>query len=473
MSGSKLKKEHILNNYRKKKLGDKYLITTDHGSFILLDKEEYIRFSQDRLDKKLFDKLEERGMIITRENESEIINDYKEKNSFLSQGTSLHIVIVTLRCNQVCTYCQASRVDENKKGFDMDQETARKTVDFIFQSPSPAITIEFQGGEPLLNYPIVKYIIEYSKRLNKIYKKDLRFNLVSNLTLIDDDMLDFLMKNKVGICTSLDGPKDIHDKNRRYFGGKGSYDDVIKGLKMIRKRKSKDMSYKSIPNGLLTLTRHSLDKPKEIVDEYLKQGFDTVWFRSMSELGCAKGVWDKIGYTAEDFVEFYKKGIDYIVRKKVQIRENLTVIILKKILQKKDPNFLDLRSPCGAAIGQLAYHYDGSIYSCDEGRMVGEIFKLGTVEQSYHDVLTCEETCSLVASSVNDIYLCDNCVFKPYCGLCPVCNYVSQGNLIPKLAQDMRCKIFKEIFLFIFEKYLFDKRYKKVFDYWAKKDLIT
>ena len=472
MADSKILKTYVLNNVRAKKIKDRYLVTTNSGSFIALSKKEYFDFVHSNFDEKLFKKLEEKGVIITEENEDKIINEFRKKNSFLYQGTSLHIIIVTLRCNLMCTYCQASRKSVDAKNYDMDKETARKTVDFIFQSPSNAISVEFQGGEPLLNYPVVKEIIEYANKLNKKYKKYLSFTIVSNLTVINDEMLDFLIENRVGICTSLDGPKEVHDKNRKYSGGKGSYDNVVSGINKIKNRKSPNIYYAVLPNALMTATKYSLNKHKEIVDEYVKYGFHTIFFRCVSKLGCASNVWDEIGVTGEEFVEFYKKGIDYIVKNKIPIRERLTTIILKKILTGKDPGFLDLRSPCGAAIGQLAYNYDGSVYSCDEGRMVGDLFKLGTVNQSYKEILTSNETCSLIGSSVNDIYLCDNCVFKPYCGVCPVCNYATRGNLIPKLANDMRCKIYKGIFYFIFEKFLFDNDYKKVFLKWAKTDLI-
>lgn len=468
MSNTKILKKYALNNTRAKRIKNKYLVTTNSGSFIALSEKEYFNLIHSDFDENLFKKLEEKGIIITEDNEQKIIGDFRKKNDFLFQGASLHIVIVTLRCNQICTYCQASRKPMDAMKYDMDKETAKKTVDFIFQSPSDAITIEFQGGEPLLNFPVVKFIVEYANKLNKKHKKDLVFSIVTNLTIMTDNILDFLVKNKVGLCTSLDGPKSLHDKNRKYINGKGSYNDVIKGIKKIRQKKSLDKDYQSIPNSLTTITKYSLNKHREIVDEYVNQRFHKIWFRCMTRLGCASSVWDELGYRGEEFVEFYKKGIDYIVKNKIPIRERMATIILKKILNKKDPGFLDLRSPCGAAIGQLAYNHDGSIYSCDEGRMVGEIFKLGTVEQSYKEVLSSDETCSLIGSSVNDIYLCDNCVFKPYCGVCPVCNYAEQGNLIPKLPKDMRCKIYKGVFSFIFEKLLFDEGYREVFLKWSK-----
>ena len=134
---------------------------------------------------------------------------------------------------------------------------------------------------------------------------------------------------------------------------------------------------------------------------------------------------------------------------------------------KGGSDYLDLRSPCGAAIGQLVYNYDGAIYTCDEGRMVGnDIFKIGTLNDKYKDVLTSNQTCGIVSASVNDCFICDNCVYKPYCGLCPVCNYFEQGNIIAKIPSTPRCKIYMAMFKYLTEKYFFDEEIKQIFDSW-------
>ena len=122
---------------------------------------------------------------------------YRTKRAFLNDFTALHMVVPTLRCNSNCRYCQVSFKDANAKGYDMNKSTAKKIVDLIFQSPSPEIKVEFQGGEPLLNFTIVKYIIERSERLNVFKRKTLEFVLCSNLSLIDEDMLKYFKKHSI------------------------------------------------------------------------------------------------------------------------------------------------------------------------------------------------------------------------------------------------------------------------------------
>jgi uncharacterized protein len=90
----------------------------------------------------------------------------REKHRYLQAGPNLHILVVTLRCNQSCVYCHASRAPMDRAGFDMTVETARRAVDLALASTSPAITLEFQGGEPLANFPVVREVVEYALARN-------------------------------------------------------------------------------------------------------------------------------------------------------------------------------------------------------------------------------------------------------------------------------------------------------------------
>ena len=202
---------------------------------------------------------------------------------------------------------------------------------------------------------------------------------------------------------------------------------------------------------LVTLTRKSLDYPKEIVDEYVKLGLDDIHLRFLNNLGTASKAWGKISYSVEDYLDFWNKAVDYIQqlnKKGIEIEERIIKVMKTKINEEFDPNYLDLRSPCGASIGQLAYNYDGSIYTCDEARMIGEdIFRIGNVrDNKYKDVVTCNKACAVFNASINDMYFCDECAYKPYCGICPVINYAEQGNIIGKIPQTDRCKIFMKQF---------------------------
>src|SRR5690554_2692574 len=108
---------------------------------------------------------------------------YRTKKSFLDGFTALHIFVVSLRCNHSCHYCQVSRVSESRQDFDMSAEDLKAGVEHMFRSPSPSVTMEFQGGEPLLAFDKVKYGIEYATQLNKLHKKELTFVICTNATV--------------------------------------------------------------------------------------------------------------------------------------------------------------------------------------------------------------------------------------------------------------------------------------------------
>jgi len=334
------------------------------------------------------------------------------------------------------------------------------------KSLAKSFTIEFQGGDALLNLNIFQYIVKTAKQLNKIHKKNVKFALVTNLTLMNDDILEWISHEKdIEICSSLDGPAFLHNKNRKYEDGKPTYKDVVYWIRKIKEKIGEP------PGLLMVTTKYSLPYYKEIIDEYVKLGQLEIQIKYINRLGFAAPLWEKVGYSINDFIHFWKKSMDYIIELNLNgktVWERYAFLILRKILTTSDPSFLDFRSPCGLVIGQLAYNYNGDIYCCDEARNF-ELFKLGNVKNTtYKDIITQDKSLELINASINDNYLCDNCVYKPYCGICPVMNYAEEGNIIPKLAQNSHCRLFKFMFDYMFEKLLFDKRTRQIFFKWIR-----
>ncbi len=462
-------KEYTLNKYFVHKFeNNTFLITTPSGAWIVLNNEEYDLFRFGKLHKKpnLFKLLSEKGVILTKENSQKIIQDYRDRYHYLSNGVSLNIITPTLKCNQQCIYCHSQAKPNNLKGYTMDEKTAKSTVDFIFQSPAETIQIEFQGGECLLNYPIMKYIIEYSTKLANSKKKKLGYSVVTNLTLMDDEKLDYFTQHQnLGIATSFDGPKCVHDKNRIYLNGKGTYDDVTYWIKKIKS--DKKMAHRL--NAMPTITKHSLPYAKEIIDEYRKYGFDKTWIRYLGKMGYAHSSWNEIGYTAQQFIEFWKESLEYTLqlnKQGINFAERLTQIYTKKIIDKKDPYYSELQAPCGAAIGQMLYNYKGDIFPCDESKIY-DIFKLGNVKSDkYADIYKKPTTKNIIRATTNLSSLCDACAFSPYCGTCLVETYASEGGLVSKLPSNRRCIMNKEILKHIFKKLIYSKEDREIIFSW-------
>ncbi len=465
-------KDYVINFYRSHSFGkDKNLITTETGSWVLLDDKEFSYLRAKRVHEKpqLFNELKSKDIVITRESFEKTAENYRKRKSFLFKYPDLHIITPTLRCNLNCIYCHSNPKNPEIKKFDMDKDTAKSVVDFIINSPSKNPTIEFQGGECLLNFDTTKFIIEYAEKKAKEKNKKISFTLVTNMTLMNEEIISFLKNHHiVGIATSLDGPKEVHDKNRKYIKNNGSYDDVAYWIEKINKSFGKYFNL----GGLCTITKNSLPYHKEIIEEYYKLGFRTVWPRVLNNLGFAHSVWKKIGYTPKEYIEFYKKFLNEIIemnKYNKRIIEVYSMTFSQKILNREPVSNVDMISPCGAGIGQLLYDYKGDIFTCDEAKIFGEDFKIGNVNKNnIVEVLKHPTVASMMNISSKLPLICDKCVFSPYCAVCPIHFYVTQGNIVPKMANDFRCEIYKEIIKIIFKKILFEEKDREVFLDWFK-----
>lgn len=441
-------------NYRE--MRQKVLLTNDLGRYVFLSKEEFYRFLRDQLDpqeeitQRLMDEffLYDGSEYEFVEQAGEAFRMYRRN---LFQGAALHIFVLTKQCNQQCVYCQAST--ELERHTQMSGETAAKAVDIALQTTAQYVTFEFQGGEPLMNFDTLQFIVEYAEEQNQSCGKNLEFSVVTNLMLLDEEKLEFLTKHGVSICTSLDGDEILHNKNRPYFQ-QNTFEILKKKIQMIQ---DKGASVSAIQ----TTTRDSLPRYREMVDQYLAFGLNQITIRPLTQLGYAAKNWAKIGYTVDEFLNFYRKSLDYIIERNQQgtfILEGHARMFLSKIFCRDAGNYMELRSPCGGAIGQLAYYYNGKVYSCDEARMLAEMgddsFCLGNVEQDTYESIVSNPVCKTIAKSscLEGLADCDGCVYQPYCGTCPVISYARYQTVYPSMLQEYRCRIYKGIQDILFEK---------------------
>ncbi len=477
-----------IGNFRFKKFKNKVLITNDGGEWMWLSLDNFSKLSTGKIkkDNQIYQELVKKDFVdIDKKKVIKLARKYLRLNQTVFQGTSLFIIVLTLRCNHRCLYCQAIPEHPDKKGFDMNKKQAKKVVDLVFRTPSHYVNIEFQGGEPLLNWETLKYITKYAKKVNKEKKKELKISLVSNLTLLDDEKLKYLLGNDVSISCSFDGPSYIHNKNRLYLEDNNSYKAVVAKMVKVQKavkakKKINKNKFVDQLNAVLTVSRFALPYPEKIVDEYLKRGFGNIFIRPLSPFGLERKTLNIIGYKVEDFIKFYIKMMDYILKinleKKIFI-ERATFYALKKIMRQEDPGYYEMRSPCGAGIGQMAFDYDGRIFTCDEGRMAARMgydnFMLGDINENdsregYNKLIDNEVTKTMcLASSLDNYTECQNCPYKPYCGTCPLANFIEFGTIIPQISNTDRCKINKAMFDYIFLK-MKNEKYRAIFNSWLE-----
>ena len=381
---------------------------------------------------------------------------YRSKKSFLKDFTSLHMVVVTLRCNQRCDYCHASSQSQRAKGWDMDKRTAINVVRTIMSSPSPTIKIEFQGGEPLLNFDIVKVIVNEAKKINKKIRKNLSFVICTNLTLIDEEILNYLKKEDILVSTSLDGPEEIHNRHRLLRTGEGSYEKIIKNLELTRKY----LGYDKV-SALMTITKDSLPQLIKIINEYARLGFRSIFLRSLNPYGYALEEKNNLTYSIEEFIEAYKEALLFLIElnlKGTYLEEIYTSILLTRILTPFSTGFVDLQSPSGAGINAVIYDYNGDVYPADEARMLAKMgdrrFYMGNVNNDpYLKIFESQVLKELVKfSCVETIPGCHSCAFQMYCGSDPIRNYTYQKNLKTHQPTSEFCTKHREIIKFLLEK---------------------
>jgi len=417
---------------------DRKIVVNEVGEHLFLNNDEFASFVTHSLDQSSSTYYDLKSKHFLFDSGSPVpfemlVTKYRTKKAHLAGFTKLHIFVVSLRCEHSCHYCQVSRVSADRALYDMSPATASRAIDLVFRSPAESIKIEFQGGEPLLNFERIVQIIEEAERRSEVTNKTVAFVVTTNLALITDEMLEYFRDHNVIVSTSLDGPEFIHNPNRPRPGN-NSYQLTVQNIRRTREV----LGYDKV-GALMTATRLSLQHPREIIDEYVKQDFQSIFLRSLSPYGFALKTAKSIGYTGEDFLRFYLKAFDYILelnRKGINLVETYAQILLTKILTPFSTGYVDLQSPAGAGIGVAVYNYDGAVYASDESRMLAEMgdeqFRLGNVHHdSYEQIFGGELLRTISASScVDSIPGCADCAFQSFCGADPVFNYATQGDMV-------------------------------------------
>lgn len=442
---------------------DDYVVTNQAGEFVTVERETLDELVRHRLTptSPFYDDLKSKHFLIDADSNVAIdllTLKVRTKLTRLSEFTGLHMFVVTLRCEHSCPYCQVSRQSDDKVAFDMSEEAADKALALTFRSPSRAIKIEFQGGEPLLNFSLVRYIVERAKAINEVENRFLEFVIATNLALIDDEILEFCRTHEIMISTSLDGPADLHNKNRPRPGG-DSYERTIAGIKKAQMALGRDRV-----SALMTTSEASLGRAQDIIDEYVHHEFDGIFLRSMSPYGYAiKSKWYD-AYGTDQWLKFYFDGLNYIIDLNKSghfFVEQFAATILTKMLTPFETGYVDLMSPAGIGIAAIIYNYDGDVYASDESRMLAEMgdktFRLGNVhENSYEDIILSDALLTpLEESFAASAPMCSDCAFEPFCGAEPVRHHILHGDFVGRKPLSPFCNrnmaIFRRLILLMQE----------------------
>jgi His-Xaa-Ser system radical SAM maturase HxsB len=418
--------------------GDRYLITNEVGDHLLATKKELNQIVN--LDLHPGDGLYERAYshnFIHRKGNAGQLHllamRLRSRMAFLQYMTPLHIFVVTLRCEHSCPYCQVSRRSSDKSLYDMDEQIALRALDIALSAPGKYSKLEFQGGEPLLNFALIKKIVVEAEKRGSSQGKTLEFVITSNLALIDDAILDFCKHHRILISTSLDGPADLHNRNRPRPGN-NSHELAVAGIRRAQEALGRDHV-----GALMTTTEASLSCPEEIIDEYIRLGLRGIFLRPLSPYGFAVKTKWIAAYDSPRWIAFYERGLRYILelnKKGSYFPEFYASLLLQRLLTDRSPSYVDLRSPAGTGLGALVYNYDGAIFASDEGRMLAEMndrtFEIGQVQtDDYRSLMLSDKLLNIVSQSLTQCApMCSTCAYEPFCGADPVYHHATQGDYI-------------------------------------------
>lgn len=401
----------------------------------------FFDYTEDYIVKKLDKKYPEKDI---REAYSEIFELFKNEKLFskdsykeLAREEKLRSPIKSLclnvahDCNLRCSYCFASEGDFGCGRELMPLKTAKKSVDFLIEHSGKIKNLEmdFFGGEPLMNWNVVKETVKYARSLEKKYNKNFRFTLTTNGILLDDEKIDFINDEIYDVVLSLDGRKEINDKYRITKTKKGSYDIVLpKFQKLISRRGNKGYYVRG------TYTKDNLDFTKDVMHLY-DLGFKNI---SMEPVLCDKNFGSSVN----------KEDISKVLAE----YENLCRELIKMKKSGKEINFfnfnIDLdKGPCvlkrlkgcGCGNDYVAITPNGDIFSCHQ--LVGENeFKMGNVNSGTFDDNIKKR---FLNTSIYHKEKCQNCWVKFYCsGGCAAKNYQHCGNIM--IPFEVNCEMQKK-----------------------------
>lgn len=372
--------------------------------------------------------LELDGKLFSEDKFKPLAGKLKEKSAGVVKALCLHVAHT---CNLDCSYCFASQGKYNGDRAVMTYEVGKRALDFLIENSGSRrnLEVDFFGGEPLMNFDVVKRLVAYARSIEKQKNKNFRFTLTTNGMLIDDDVIDFANKEMSNVVLSLDGRKEVHDRFRVDRFGKGSYDRIVPLFqKLVEKRGGKDYYMRG------TFTHYNPDFLNDI-KQMLDLGFNEI---SMEPV-VGKDT-DPSALTEEDR-EIVKQQYEDLAKLMIERRNAGKPFTFYHYMidLKGGPCIYKRVSGCGSGTEYMAVTPWGDLYPCHQ--FVGdEKFKLGNVFDGVTNTLVRDE---FAACNVYSREECADCWAKLYCaGGCAANAYHATGSV--NGVYKSGCELFKK-----------------------------
>ena len=359
--------------------------------------------------------LKDSGKLFAPDTFEPMAGKLKEKTSGVIKALCMHIAHT---CNLNCEYCFASQGKYHGDRAVMSFEVGKRALDFLIENSGSRrnLEVDFFGGEPLMNFDVVKQLVAYARSIEKQHNKNFRFTLTTNGMLIDDDVIEFANRECSNVVLSLDGRKEIHDRYRVDYAGNGSWEKIVpKFQKLVEARGGKDYYMRG------TFTHANPDFLKDI-QVMLDLGFTEL---SMEPVVCAPG--DPAALTEEDkaiVMDQYEKLAELMRRRDKDGRPFTFYHYMIDLTG--GPCIYKRISGCGSGTEYMAVTPWGDLYPCHQ--FVGEEkFKLGDIFSGVSNTAIQNE---FAACNVYARPECHDCWARLYCsGGCAANAYHSTGSI--------------------------------------------
>lgn len=370
------------------------------------------------------EELKEQGVLFTEDNYKEAIIDFKSRKTVV-KALCLHIAH---DCNLACQYCFAEEGEYHGRRALMTFEVGKKALDFLIANSGSRrnLEVDFFGGEPLMNWQVVKDLVAYGRAQEELHNKNFRFTLTTNGVLLDDDIMEFANQEMANVVLSIDGRKEINDRMRPFRKGKGSYDLIVPKFQKLAESRNQDKYY---VRG--TFTRNNLDFSKDVLH--------------LADLGFKQISVEPVVGAPEDDYAIREEDVPLIKEE----YDKLAAEMIRREKEGRDFNFfhfmLDLTggpcvykrlSGCGSGTEYLAVTPWGDFYPCHQ--FVGkEEFLMGDVDRGITETGIRDEfkECNVYAKEK-----CRDCFARFYCsGGCAANSYNFHGHIND--AYDIGCEL--------------------------------
>ncbi|MBR1423171.1 MAG: thioether cross-link-forming SCIFF peptide maturase [Ruminococcus sp.] len=341
-------------------------------------------------------------------------------------------LLVSQDCNMRCKYCFAAQGDYGTGRKLMSFETGKRALDFLIEQSGSRyfLEVDFFGGEPMLNYDVVKQIVEYGRSREEEANKKFRFTMTTNGLILTDEQIDYLNKEMNNIVLSIDGRKEVNDRMRVLVGGQGTYDKILPNFKRLTERRDKDKDW--YVRG--TYTKYNLDFSNDIMH------FHDLGFEQISVEPVIADPKEPYAITEADLPKIFKE-YEVLSQKIRKIREEGKFINFFHFMIDLDqgPCAIKRLRGCGSGNEYVAISPEGDIYPCHQ--FVGiEDMKMGNINEGTFDL---EKKDEFAHAHVYTKPECKKCWAKFYCsGGCNANNYIYNGDI--HAAHKLSCQIQKK-----------------------------